>query len=96
MQRLALIIALMVIGYITPAEAACRWTHDCSSGKCRQVQICDRAYDAPAIRPPAIAPIAPPSIRPVPRPTVPPVGTQSCGQRYLCSGGQCSWQTVCR
>lgn len=79
-----------------PAHAGCRWTWDCSSGTCRQVQLCDSTIDLPAIRPPAIPPVVLPSVRPVEPPTLAPLGTRHCEQRYICDGsGQCRWRTVC-
>jgi hypothetical protein len=81
----------------TDALGACRWTWDCSSGTCRQVQICDGALDLPAIRPPGIPPLASPSIAPIPQPVIPPIGTSECRQAQLCDNlGRCRWETVCR
>lgn len=90
--------ALMVVLLTaTPASAACRWTWDCGNGPCKQVQICDNAFDIPAIRPPEIAPIPAPTIRPLSPPVLPPIGAKQCSPQYLCNTyGQCGWQTVCR
>ncbi len=98
MQQVLLFAAAALLMCIsTNAEARCRWTFDCSSGPCRQVQLCDSTLDMPTIRPPAVAPIAPPSIPPIGTPAIPPLGTSSCAPNYLCNSlGQCAWRTVCR
>lgn len=94
--RLLSLGALLMVA-ATPASSACSWEWDCSGGPgtCRQVPICENAMELPPIRTPGIAPVVPPSVRPVQTPTLPPIGTRQCGQRYLCHGGQCNWQTVC-
>ena len=90
--RLILLAALVA----TPAAAQnCTWVWDCTSGQCRQVPVCRSPLDIPPPRPPEIRPIAPPTIRPIPVPGIPPVGTKVCAPRYICTGGQCVWRTVC-
>jgi hypothetical protein len=77
-------------------SASCSWRWDCTGGQCSQVPICDSSIDIPPPRPSEIAPIAPPSIAPIGTPMVPPVGTSRCAPQYMCNGGQCEWQTICR
>jgi hypothetical protein len=91
-------ILLAGLALAQPAEAACRWTWDCSSGyPCRQVPLCENPLDLPPLPPLGISPIPPPSLRPIPTPMLPPLGTESCEPRYLCTeSGQCQWRTVCR
>jgi hypothetical protein len=78
------------------ASSSCRWEWDCTGGQCRQVPICDSTIDIPPPRPPQVAPIPPPTIAPIPTPMVPPVGTSRCAPQYMCNGGQCAWETICR
>jgi hypothetical protein len=89
------IIAVAAIIAASPASAQCVWKWDCSTGKCVQVPICRSALDIPPPRPPEIPPIPAPTIRPIPTPTIPPIGTRQCQPRYICTSGQCKWQTVC-
>lgn len=93
-MRVFVAAAIVVIGVAAPsiADAACRWTF--VNG--RQQQLCDNAIDMPAIRPPAIAPIAPPSIAPIQAPMIPPIGTRSCRQAQVWNGSSYQWQTVCQ
>jgi hypothetical protein len=91
------LLVLGIVGGTSEGWAACRWTWDCSSGTCRQLQVCDGPIDLPTIRPPAVSPIAPPSIPPIPQPMIPPLGTSECHQAQLCDNfGRCRWQPVCR
>lgn len=100
--RVNLLATLTIFGVTIPfwqevASGTCVWTWDCSSGTCRQVPLCDSTLDIPPPQPPSIPPIAPPSIPPVEVPTIPPIGTDSCGQKYICDdSGNCAWQTVCQ
>ncbi len=100
MKRAAAIIGVILVSTLlfgVPVWAGCRWTWDCSTGRCYQVQVCDGPLDLPAIRPPEIPPIPPPTIRPIPQPTIPPLGTTGCRQAYLCNSlGRCRWETVCQ
>ena len=97
LMKCLLSMTLLLRACAAPAAAACRWEWDCSNGyPCRQGQLCDNTLDLPAIRPPGISPIPPPSIAPIPRPIVPPIGTSQCRPAYVCTGGFCSWQTVCQ
>jgi hypothetical protein len=101
MQRrhvLALIVGTVVfVAATAPAHARCRWTWDCTSQPCRQVQLCDNATDVPAIRPTEVAPVPPTSLAPITTPVNPPTGTNECRNANLCDyAGQCRWQTVCR
>ena len=97
MNILFMATVLVMILFAPDTQAACIWQHECDAwGNCRQVPICDSALDIVPVRPPALAPIPAPTIRPIQRPTLPPLGTSSCRQAYLCSMGNCRWQTVCR
>jgi len=96
MRRVVLAVLLGVLWFPTSATAKCVWEWDCSTGKCRQVPICDNSLDLPPIRPLEIPPIPPPSIKPIQPPTLPPIGTRTCRQANLCDAyGKCRWQTVC-
>jgi hypothetical protein len=97
MRKVPLTIVAATIAMVSaPANAACRWTWDCSAWTCRQVPICQSPLDIPGPPPPSIPPIPRPTIEPLEVPRVPPVGTSECRKRYLCDGGECSWQTICR
>jgi hypothetical protein len=76
----------------TIAHATCQWTF--VNG--RQQQICESTIDLPAIRPPAIAPIAPPSIAPIQAPVIPPLGASSCEQAQVWNGSSYQWRTLCQ
>lgn len=78
----ALLLIASILIIVVAADAACRWTWDCSAGyPCRQVQLCDWSLDMPTMPPLGnISPIPPPTIRPIPPlPRIPPIGTSSCG-----------------
>jgi hypothetical protein len=97
-QKLVRIFAAVVfVLAAAPAQAACRWTWDCTQQPCRQVHLCDNSTDVPAIRPTEVPPTPPTSLAPITSPMNPPTGTTECRQANLCnSAGQCRWQTVCR
>lgn len=93
MKRVVLcgLAAASLCAFATEASAMCHWTF--VNGK--QQQLCDNAYDVPAIPTPGIAPIMPPSIKPIQTPVIPPVGTRSCEQAQVWNGTAYQWQTVC-
>lgn len=100
--RLLTLLVVIAFGIaiwdISNAEANCRWEWDCTSGSCRQIQLCDNFIDLPAIKPPRIAPIAPiKPIEPIRVPSIPPIGASECINRYICDTGtgSCGWREVC-
>jgi hypothetical protein len=101
MKRMIVVCAVCVVlglAWMGTSESACQWTWDCTAGvgRCRQVPVCDWAFEVAPPRPPSVAPIPLPSVRPIPMPMVPPVGTTSCAPQYLCAWGRCAWQTLCQ
>ena len=92
------VLALGLLWAIADAHAACRVVNDCSTGICRQTQICQNLYDMPVMAPaPSVPPIVSPSIQPIMPPAMPPIGTSSCQPMRVCNNfGQCAWQQVCR
>ena len=96
-RRLAVSFTFFLSLSATEAVAACHPTFDCTSGQCRQTQVCDSSIDMPAIAPPSIPPLVAPSITPIMPPALPPIGASSCAPARLCNNyGQCSWQQVCQ
>jgi hypothetical protein len=102
-RRLALLAALVIVTSASVADAACRSVLDCSRRPCQQVQECDSALDDSGPR----LPVQPPggrsrvpsaSERLVPEsvPLTPPRNTSGCRQAYVCDGGRCSWDVICR
>ena len=77
-----LLIALTLTLLSTQSQAACRWVwvdhdHNTATPAIRK-QICDNAFDPPAVNMPSIQPIQRPQIRPIQTPTIPPIGTTQC------------------
>ena len=95
-RAVTMALAALTAAAASPAAAQCTWTWDCTSGQCRQVPICRNPIDLPPIRPIELPPIPAPTIRPILPPALPPLGTRVCQPRYICNGGQCTWQQVCR
>ena len=94
----AMASALLCLLILKEAEAGCTWEFECDAwGNCRQVPLCDSAFDIPPPAPAAVAPIPPPAVAPILTPGIPPPGTTSCRQAYICdSWGNCDFQIVCQ
>jgi hypothetical protein len=102
MRLVAPLAALLVVVLVRFAEADCRAVTDCSQHPCRHFQECDSAMDDSGprlqVQPPA-APqrhTPPTVIAPESIPLIPPRDTSFCRRAYLCDGGRCSWQVICR
>jgi hypothetical protein len=92
-----MLFLVLAFCYLSPSYAGCRWDWVCDNSglNCRQVPLCDNAFDVVPPRPPEVRPIVPPSVAPIEVPTVPPPGASRCRQVRVCSMSGCNLQTVC-
>jgi len=100
--EMRLIVLLVGILGVTSASAACKvvWVdHDYNAfTPAVQKQVCDSAFDLPAINNPGVQPIQQMKIKPFEPLALPPLGTTQCSTQQVWNQQAMRWEQkrICR